>query len=233
MNELALFAGGGGGILGGKLLGWNTVCAVEINTYAREVLLARQKDGMLPQFPIWDDIKTFDGIPWKGSIDVVSGGFPCQDISCAGKGGGLTGEHSGLWAEMSRIISEVQPLCVWVENSPMLIIRGIDRVLGDLASLGYDARWGIVSAENAGALHKRERCWILGYPSCFRGLWGEWERSVSQEEGNVYRFEVPPVTIRNSDGVACRVDRLRTIGNGQVPAVVKTAWELLTQQRTT
>ena len=85
MNELALFAGAGGGILGGKLLGWRTVCAVEWEPYPASVLCARQNDGLLPPFPIWDDIQTFDGNPWRGIVDVVSGGFPCQDISAAGK----------------------------------------------------------------------------------------------------------------------------------------------------
>ena len=87
VNELALFAGAGGGILGGKLLGWRTVCAVEWEPYPASVLCARQNDGFLPPFPIWDDVQTFDGKPWRGIVDVVSGGFPCQDISVAGGGG--------------------------------------------------------------------------------------------------------------------------------------------------
>jgi DNA (cytosine-5)-methyltransferase 1 len=90
VNELALFAGAGGGILGGKLLGWRTVCAVEREPYAASVLVARQNDGFLPPFPIWDDVCTFDGRPWRGRVDVVSGGFPCQDISAAGKERALT-----------------------------------------------------------------------------------------------------------------------------------------------
>ena len=87
MNELALFAGAGGGILGGKLLGWRTVCAVEWEAYPASVLCARQNDGLLPPFPVWDDIQTFDGKPWRGIVDVISGGFPCQDLSVAGGGG--------------------------------------------------------------------------------------------------------------------------------------------------
>ena len=86
MNELALFAGAGGGILGGHLLGWRTVCAVEWEAYPASVLVARQNDKILPTFPIWDDVQTFDGKPWRGIVDVVSGGFPCQDISAAGGG---------------------------------------------------------------------------------------------------------------------------------------------------
>lgn len=163
MNELALFAGAGGGILGGHLLGWRCVCAVEYDHYARSVLMARQNDGCFPAFPIWDDVRTFDGRPWRGRVDVVSGGFPCQDISCAGKGAGITGERSGLWGEMARIIGEVRPRFVWVENSPMLVHRGLAVVLGDLAALGFDARWGVVGAHHAAAPHKRDRIWLLGW----------------------------------------------------------------------
>lgn len=162
-NELALFAGIGGGILGGKLLGWKTVCAVEIEPYCREVLLRRQRDGLLPLFPIWDDAKTFDGKLWRGKVDLISAGVPCQDISIAGKGEGITGERSGLWGEMARIIGEVRPQFAWVENSPMLVGRGLARVLGDLAEMGYDAKWGIVGACHVAAPHKRDRIWILAY----------------------------------------------------------------------
>jgi DNA (cytosine-5)-methyltransferase 1 len=141
MRELALFAGAGGGLLGSRLLGWSTRCAVEIDPYCRSVLLARQRDGCLDRFPIWDDIRTFDGHPWRGEIDVVSGGFPCQDISSAGRGAGLSGERSGLWSEMLRVIGEIQPTFVFAENSPYLRTRGLGAVLQGLAHLGYDARW--------------------------------------------------------------------------------------------
>lgn len=163
LRELALFAGAGGGILGGHLLGWRTVCAVEYNAYARSVLLARQNDGTLAPFPVWDDVRTFDGKPWRGLVDVVSGGFPCQDISAAGKGAGIDGAKSGLWSAMARIIREVQPRYVYVENSPMLASRGLGRVLGDLAEMGFHAEWGCVSAFNTGAPHGRDRMWILAY----------------------------------------------------------------------
>ena len=123
LRELALFAGAGGGILGGHLLGWRTVCAVEWEQYPACVLAARQNDGLLESFPIWDDIQTFDGKPWRGIIDVISGGFPCQDISAAGKGSGIEGEKSGMWREMARVICEVRPNFVFVENSPMLTHR--------------------------------------------------------------------------------------------------------------
>jgi DNA (cytosine-5)-methyltransferase 1 len=180
VNELALFAGAGGGILGGKILGWRTVCAVEYEEYAAGVLIQRQNDGLLPPFPVWDDVRTFDGKPWRGTVDVVSGGFPCQDISAAGKGAGLDGERSGLWREMARIISEVRPRFVFVENSPILTSRGLGVVLGDLAEMGFDAEWCVLSAADCGAQHLRERIWILADASS--GRCGQsCERQVEQQ----------------------------------------------------
>jgi DNA (cytosine-5)-methyltransferase 1 len=161
MNELALFAGAGGGILGGQALGWRTVCAVEWEPYAASILAARQNDGLLPPFPVWDDVRTFDGRPWRGLVDVVSGGFPCQDISVAGKGAGITGERSGLWSHMARIVGEVRPRFAFVENSPALLSRGLGVVLSDLAALGYDCRWTVLGAADVGAPHRRERFWLV------------------------------------------------------------------------
>ena len=182
MNELALFAGAGGGILGGHLLGWRTVCAVEWEPYPASVLCARQNDGLLPTFPIWDNVQTFDGKPWRGIAQVVSGGFPCQDISAAGKGVGITGKRSGMWGEMARIIGEVQPQYAFVENSPMLTSRGLGTVLGDLSEMGFDAKWCVLGADFVGAPHKRDRIWILATNARGIGcnIWGSnWkERSV-------------------------------------------------------
>lgn len=163
MNELHLFAGAGGGILAGQLRGNRCVCAVEREPYAQAVLVARQNDGTFPPFPIWDDVCTFDGRPWRGIVDIVAGGFPCQDVSVAGTGDGLDGERSGLWAEMARIIREVRPKRVEVENSPVLTSRGLGRVLGDLAAMGFDVEWGVLSAADTGAHHLRERIWILAH----------------------------------------------------------------------
>jgi len=165
LNELHLFAGAGGGILGGILCGHTTVCAVEIEPYCRKVLLQRQRDGILPEFPIWDDVRTFDGKPWRGKVDIVCGGFPCQDISCAGKGAGIEGERSSMWKHMARIIGEVRPQYAFVENSPMLVGRGLSTVLADLAEMGYDAKWGIVGAHHVSAPHRRDRIWIVATDS--------------------------------------------------------------------
>jgi len=244
MNELALFAGAGGGILGGHLLGWRTVAAVEIEDYPRRVLLQRQADGFLPRFPIWDDVKTFDGKPWRGKIDVISGGFPCQDISIAG-GGGLDGARSGLWSEMARIICEVQPRYAFIENSPMLAIRGLDRVLCDLASLGFDARWGVLGADDIGANHERKRIWIVAKISNSKRI-GWYKGNNAQLGSNKTIRTYRPISIKSSlegydgnnwstepnvcrmvNGLADTVDRLKAIGNGQVPLCAATAWRIL------
>lgn len=142
LNEPALFAGAGGGILGDHLLGWRTVCAVKRDAYAAQVLAQRQNDGALPAFPIWSEVRTFDGRPWRGIADVVSGGFPCQDISASGSGAEIEGARSGLWKDMARIIGEGRPSYVDLENSPLLVGRGLAVVLGDLAGMGFDASWG-------------------------------------------------------------------------------------------
>ena len=170
---LHLFAGGGGGVLADRLLGRDVVGAVEIEKFPREVLLSRQADGILPLFPIWDDVTTFrsdnpdtaeyiEGLRSIREHLCIAGGFPCQDISVAGKGAGLEGARSGLWSEMLRIIGEVGPRYVFVENSPMLAVRGLDRVAGDLAGLGYCFRWGTLGADDAGAPHRRKRFWLWG-----------------------------------------------------------------------
>ena len=289
MNELALFAGAGGGILGGHLLGWRTVCAVEWEQYPASVLCARQNDGFLPSFPIWDDVQTFDGKPWRGIVDVVSGGFPCQDISVAGKGDGLDGERSGMWSHMARIIGEVRPKYAFIENSPMLTSRGLERVLADLAQMGFDAEWGVLSAADVGANHKRERIWIVAYSNSNSNIrkkprsnelsnsmerikrkensssWQSSRTSNNVRENSMCRHEksnlaysssknverqrkpigiqetrntigspswwqIEPNVDRVANGVVARVDRLKAIGNGQVPLCAATAWELLTER---
>jgi DNA (cytosine-5)-methyltransferase 1 len=231
MNELALFAGAGGGILGGQLLGWTTVGAVEIEKYPRECLMQRQRDGLLPLFPVWDDVCTFDGKPWRVLVDIVSGGFPCQDISSAGKGAGITGARSGLWKEMHRIICEVRPRYAFMENSPMLTSRGLGTVLGDLAESGYNAAWLVLGAADLGAPHRRDRIWILGKAASDTN--GErreeqrwtWPAETAVAATRSYRWwSTEPAVGRVAPRMAHRVDRLKAIGNGQVPSVAATAF---------
>jgi len=243
VNELALFAGAGGGILGGHLLGWRTVCAVEWEAYPASVLVARQNDKILSPFPIWDDVQTFDGKPWKGIVDVVSGGFPCQDISVAGNGDGLDGERSGMWREMARIIGEVKPRYVFVENSPMLTTRGLGTVLADISKMGFDAEWCVMGANDIGANHKRDRIWILAYSKCLgwekrSSKFGKFTNKKTSNQfnncGSTFErikertyWSTEPNVGRVANGVAARVDRLKAIGNGQVPLCAATAWNIL------
>jgi DNA (cytosine-5)-methyltransferase 1 len=268
MNELALFAGAGGGILGGKLLGWRTICAVEWEPYPAAILTQRQNEKVLESFPIWDDIQTFDGKPWNGIVDVVSGGFPCQDISSAGKGAGLDGDRSSMWYHMLRVIKEVDPEYAFIENSPHLRTKGLTVVLQGLAQAGYDAAWGVLSAEDCGANHERKRMWILAKRvqvantdlyresvstinakaqglsgasgvceeelpnTCMPGV-KRWNRKQSScKESRTLGlattwWQTPPDLYRMDDGVAFGMDRLKAIGNGQVPIVAATAFSQL------
>ena len=251
IRELALFGGGGGGLLASNhLLGWTTRCAVEIDPYARKILLARQRDGMLPVFPSWDDVKTFDGRAWRNSIDVISGGFPCQDISSSGKKGGITGPRSSLFFQLLRISAEAKPRFIFTENSPDLRVRGLATILQEFKSLGYDVRHIVLGAWHVGALHKRNRMWILAHrppaqkplanPSSLRhpgpgqpvhaGDYSEkterkTDRPINVGFNSVWKIE--PSLGRVAYGVADRVDRLKALGNGQVPAVAFTAWQIL------
>ncbi|MDV7375008.1 DNA cytosine methyltransferase [Acinetobacter baumannii] len=213
MNELALFSGAGGGVLASYLLGWRTVCAVERDAYAAQVLAQRQNDGILEAFPIWSDITSFDGKPWRGIVDVISGGFPCQDISSAGKGAGIEGKRSGLWAEMARIIGEVRPSYVFVENSPMLVSRGLTRVISDLAKMGYDAQWARFSASNFGAPHIRDRIWIVGYSHSERLNTG-WENNGKYDRHFTSSANKNSRTLANPQSIGCKTNGL-SIGTQQ------------------
>lgn len=162
MRVLDLFSGIGGFSLGLERAGMTTVAFCEIEPYCRAVLKKHW-----PDVPCYDDIRTLnrerltaDGI----AVDVVCGGFPCQDISCAGAGAGIKGERSGLWREYSRLIGELRPSFVIVENVAALLGRGMGVVLGDLAALGYDAEWHCIPASAVGAPHRRDRVWIVAYP---------------------------------------------------------------------
>ena len=243
MNELALFAGAGGGILGGLLCGWKTVCAVEKDEYAASILCARQNDSILAPFPIWDDVCTFDGKPWCGIVDVVSGGFPCQDISLAGKRKGITGAKSGLWKSMARIINEVRPKFAFVENSALLISNGLATVVSDLTEMGYDIRWGCFTGYMVSAVHKRERIFILAKMAdadCRRQHQNKIHKKSSYEidvwEQCTFDKLCDDEAIRGKDYSDCHrtiddisetMDRLKAVGNGQIPAVAAIAWKIL------
>jgi DNA (cytosine-5)-methyltransferase 1 len=289
MHELALFAGAGGGILASELLGHQVRCAVELELGAACCLVQRQNDGCIDPFPIWDDIRTFSGFPWDGHIDIVSGGFPCTDISCAGKRAGIEGEHFGLWKHMARIIGEAKPAFAFIENSPHLRTKGLQTVLQDLAALGFDAEWDCISAGSLGAWHRRDRMWILAAHRDRSAVWFEsrrrerenreaetffekqsvyidrtrkqqperlaekkWRRFADRIGKNAYtesdrrntgrevgkqqprRSEswwfAEPGMVRMVYGLPHRVDRIRALGNAQVPIVAAVAWVRLMER---
>lgn len=154
----SLFAGIGGLDLGFERAGMACRWQVEIDPWCRRVLAKHW-----PDVPRHDDIKTFPPERGDWSVDVICGGFPCQDISNAGKRAGINGERSGLWSEMLRVIRVVRPRIVVVENVAALASRGLDRVLGDLSEIGFDAEWRIISAAEFGAPHLRRRLFIVAY----------------------------------------------------------------------
>jgi DNA (cytosine-5)-methyltransferase 1 len=225
VHELALFAGAGGGILGGKLLGWRTVCAVEWEPYPASVLAARQNDKILPSFPIWDDVQTFDGKPWRGIVDVVSGGFPCQAYSTAAAGRNTADD---LWSEMRRIVADVAPRYVFAENVSRI---AIDQAANDCEQMGYKTKALALSAKDLGADHIRERYWLLAYSDHD----GELLQSINAEASELQElgesiWENYPESLRMVNGLGCRMDRLKAIGNGQVPLCAATAWRILNEQ---
>lgn len=223
MNELALFAGAGGGILGGKLLGWRTVCAVEWEPYPASVLCARQNDGLLPPFPIWDDVQTFDGKPWRGIVDVVSGGFPCQAFSTAARGKNLA--EKDMWSSMRRVVKEVQPRYVFAEN---VTEYAIERAASDLYEDGYNTKYIKLGAADMGADHIRDRFWLLAYTDMHSKFCSTFNAKASimpQLCNGVW--QTIPDQLRVPYGLADRMDRIKAVGNGQVPIVAATAWRIL------
>lgn len=165
MRELSLFSGAGGGLLGTHLLGWRPVGYVEWDDYCQRVLRARIDDGYLPDAPIFGDIRAFvhDGYAasYTGLVDVVTGGFPCQPFSTAGKRAGAD-DPRNMWPATIDVIRVVRPRWCLLENVPGLLSSGyFGTVIGDLAASGYDARWRVLSAAELGAPHKRDRLWIL------------------------------------------------------------------------
>ena len=152
-----------------------TVAFCEIDPYCQGVLLSRMASDDIDNAPIWDDIKNLDGNQFKGCCDIIFGGFPCQDISCAGAGKGLAGERSGLFFEIVRLAKEIVPKWIFLENVPAITSRGGIQVLEELAKMGYNARWLVISAASVGALHRRERFFLLAH-SQHNGSHGTKER---------------------------------------------------------
>jgi len=226
VRVLDLFSGIGGFSLGLERAGMQTVAFCEIEPYCQAVLKKHW-----PDVPIYSDIRTLTGdtLARDGiAVDVICGGFPCQDISDAGKRAGIAGERSGLWWEFARLISELRPRFVIVENVAALLDRGMGEVLGGLAALRYDAVWDCISAHDVGLPHERDRVFIVANPSESKGLpslrntglcpvpdrvsdWADWARKQWPEtESRVCRID---------DGIPNRSQRVEALGNAVVPQI--------------
>lgn len=218
LTHIDLFSGIGGFALAARWAGIKTVQFVEIDPFCQRVLQKNFKG-----VPIHDDIKTFK---WAGERPfLITGGFPCQDISCAGKGAGLDGERSGLWEYLRKTISELQPEYAIMENVSALTYRGLGRVIGDLAEIRYNAEWFVFPASFLGSPHKRERIWIVAYPNSERlqnASFGYFQvrlhkRLPTKSIWLPFISESPILGM--DDGIPNRVDRLKSLGNAVVPQI--------------
>ena len=223
MRELALFAGAGGGLLGTHAVGLHCICAVEIGEHQRAILAARQNDGCLPPFPIWDDIKTFPGEIYRGLVDVVSGGFPCQAFSSAARGGNI--KEKNLWPHMQQVVRVVSPGYVFAEN---VSAKAIELAQADLEELGYKTEVLSLSAQDLGADHTRERFWLLAHANDKSELRSTVNAKVAcMPKLCTSLWEAYPGESRVVDGDSNRMDRYTAIGNGQLPVVAAAAlWAL-------
>ena len=234
MNELSLFSGAGGGLLATKhLLGWKTIGYVEVDQYCQAILAQRIEDGYLDPAPIFGDIKQFisEGYAesYKGMVDVITAGFPCQPFSVAGKQKGEQDERN-LWPETRDTISIIRPRYIYLENVPNLLAHSyIWTILSEITEMGYDCKWGIISAADVGAIHKRARWWMVAHTN-FSGFEKCWGKSISPIQFTQTRkWSYQSNVGRTTNDLAHRVDRLKAIGNGQVPRVVEVAWEVLSK----
>lgn len=238
----SLFAGIGGMDLGLERAGMQCVWQVEIDEFCRKVLIKHW-----PNVPKYNDVREC-GKHNLESVDLIAGGFPCQDISNAGKREGIDGARSGLWSEFHRIICELRPRYVLVENVAALLVRGVSRVLGDLAASGYDAEWRVLRASDVAAPHRRERLFILAYPEQDgrRSITSPSKAETAQLEGWPFRilrgwsqgaiqfghggsrvyperaaWPAESSVARMANGLPDQLDRIASIGNAVVPQIAE------------
>lgn len=235
LKVLDLFSGIGGFSLGlERTGGFETVAFCEIEKFPQAVLRRHW-----PGFPIFEDVRTLtkDALDAVGigPIDIITGGFPCQDLSSSGTGKGLDGERSGLFSEIIRLACELRPRYILMENSPNLLSgnggKWARRAFGRLSEIGYDAEWQIIPASYAGAPHRRERVWIIAYPTSLgQSRQGRLNYAVNpapnayrEASGVVHAFQRKslPFVCRGHDGLSAEVDPLAlgALGNSVVPQI--------------
>ena len=235
----SLFAGIGGFDLGFERAGMECKWQVEIDDYANKVLAKHW-----PEVRRWGDVRTWPQ-PDAERVDVICGGFPCQDLSVAGKQRGLEGERSGLWWEMFRVLGSMRPQWIVIENVPQLRKQGLWEVLSSLSSIGYDAEWQTISAEQFGLAHRRQRLFIVAYTNSVErvrnyesghavGIRSEWHSKArrSKDGGDLFRWlgeaykalgfpADDPATRGAVDGIPNRLDRNKGLGNAIVPTIAE------------
>lgn len=244
MNHLSLFTGGGGELLASHyLLNWRSIGYVEWIDYRQQIIRARIEEGLLSEAPIYGNIDTFisEGFArsYQGMVDVITAGFPCQGWSAIGKQKGQDDERN-KWPQTRNAIEIIQPRYVWLENSPNIMSKGfVFQIIEDLSALGYVGRATRISGLHVGAHSKRERAWIKAElsDSASSGLEGrdniieKWEAKTGSIQTlckNKIRMDLPdPRAFRANHGDSARVDRTEAIGDMQIPAVAKLAWDIL------
>lgn len=229
----SLFSGIGGFEEGAKMSGIETIWNCEYEPFQRSILKQHYPNSIQ-----YDDVRTMQG---QRYVDIISGGFPCQDISVAGKGVGIKGERSGLWSEMYRILGGGRPKYAIIENSPMLLVRGFERVLYDLSEIGYNAQWQCISNSAFGFPHKRERVYIIAYSNevreqsnlCKHGaaysIFKKWSPDPFSGHSLSKRIHEMPAhsTVRNGDGLSNWAHRVGSIGNSVNPVIAKYLFECI------
>ncbi len=250
LNGLDLFSGIGGISL--ALREWvRPIAYCEIDPYCQGVLLSNICNRSLFQAPIWDDIRSLRSSDFNGLyIDIIYGGFPFQDISIAGNGKGLAGERSGLFFEITRLANEIRPTFIFLENVPAITSRGGTRVITEITKMGYDCRWLVISAASVGALHLRERWFLLGFSSSRTSNSSlantMRERCENREEEKLAEIKKKSIIGKNSDsesirlwqasvseisrtadGIPRQLDRIKALGNAVVPCQAKEAFMIL------
>lgn len=227
----SLFSGVEGFGLGAALAGIKTEWSCEFEKYQTEVI----KKNFGVGHTVYGDIRTLENPPF---VNIISGGFPCQDISAAGKGAGIRGSRSGLWGQMHRIIGDVRPDYVIIENSPLLRKRGLEYVLHGLSEIGYDAQWQCLQGSFLGLQQCRERIYIIAYPVCKFGE-GEspksvfWQPYLPGELPRVYpgwreRRDLPePRTLGSTNGFPNLMDRNKCVGNAVQPLMAQYLFECI------
>jgi DNA (cytosine-5)-methyltransferase 1 len=224
MNVLDLFSGIGGFSLGLERAGMKTVAFCEIDKKAQLVLKKHW-----PEVPIFEDVSKIRREDVGEQVDVICGGFPCQDISLAGRGEGLDGKRSGLWFEFHRLIKEIRPRYAIIENVSALRSRGLDKVLWSLSEIGYDAEWHCIPASAVGAPHQRDRIWIVAYSNRSQLKGGGIPGRILEEDADIgcgSWWKIEPSVGRVAYGVPGWSHRLKQLGNAvvpQIPEIIGTA----------